>query len=115
MQEEEEEEEILGSDDDEQEAPSDYCKVNNIYKWSFIFRILLMDPRFEIKTCPGSKSSNKCRIRIRSIGRNNSVAVSDPGSGAFLIFWVRDPDLGSEFRDEQPRSYFRELINSFLG
>jgi hypothetical protein len=39
MQEEEEEEEILGSDDDEQEAPSDYCKVNNIFKWSFIFRI----------------------------------------------------------------------------
>ncbi len=30
MQEEEEEEEILGSDDDEQEAPSDYCKVENL-------------------------------------------------------------------------------------
>jgi hypothetical protein len=55
MQEEEEEEEILGSDDDEQEAPSDYCKVNKIYKWSFIFRILLMDLRSGIrkKTCPG--------------------------------------------------------------
>ncbi len=97
MQEEEEEEEILGSDDDEQEAPSDYCKVNNIFKWSFIFRIpyywWIRDPE---KTCTGSKGfKKKCRIRILSIGRKKSVAVPGPGSGAFLTFWVRDPDLVS--------------------
>jgi hypothetical protein len=39
-----------------------------------------------------------------------------PGSGAFLTpGWVKNPDPGIRIRDEQPRSYFRELRNNFLG
>jgi hypothetical protein len=40
-----------------------------------------------------------------------SVADPDPGSGAFLCFF--DPVI--RIQDENPRAYFRELGNNFLG
>jgi hypothetical protein len=82
MQEEEEEEEILGSDDDEQEAPSDYCKVNNIYKWSFSFRILLMDPRSGIR-----KKLVRDQRAQKSAGSGFSALVET----TVLRFRIRDP------------------------
>ncbi len=39
-----------------------------------------------------------------------SVADPDPGSGAFLTH-----RFGIRIRDDQPRSYFRELRNQFFG
>ncbi len=39
-----------------------------------------------------------------------SVAVQDPGFGAFL-----NPGSGIRIGDEQPGSYFRKLRNHFFG
>ncbi len=54
------------------------------------------------------------RIRIRDPGL---VAFFTPGSGIRDPGWVKsqDPDQGSGIRVEQPRSYFLELRNHFLG
>jgi hypothetical protein len=51
------------------------------------------------------------------------VVGRDPGSGAFLALWIRDPrwvesrhpDPGSGIRDEQLGSYFLELRNHLFG
>jgi hypothetical protein len=56
------------------------------------------------------------RNRSRSKRRSKPLtSVVDSGSGAFLTPGSRTgKKSGSEIRDEQPESYFRELRNNFL-
>jgi hypothetical protein len=59
----------------------------------------------------GCKGTDHCRA---SEGLLCSVAVPDPGFGAFL---TPGSGMGKKIRsrDKQPGSYFRELRNNFLG
>jgi hypothetical protein len=46
-----------------------------------------------------------------------SVADPDPGSGAFLPPWIRDPELGkkkNEWMDEQPGSNISESLETIF-
>jgi hypothetical protein len=45
------------------------------------------------------------------------IKVVHPGSGIRCLFdpWIRDTGWRIRIRDEQPRSYFRELRYHFLG
>jgi hypothetical protein len=60
-----------------------------------------------------SKNQNTYCIQITAFG---SVADPDPGFGVFLPLdhgSGMEKKSGSGIRDEHPRSFFRELINSF--
>jgi hypothetical protein len=46
---------------------------------------------------------------------NFGVADPDPGSGAFLTHGSGSEMEKIRIRDEHPRSFFRELRNSFQG
>jgi hypothetical protein len=78
-----------------------------------------------------SFSSSSCRLACRWLSSRESAAagskggqkyysnVSDPGSGAFFLPLKPGSGMSKKHRirisDEQPGSYFRELINNFLG
>jgi hypothetical protein len=47
----------------------------------------------------------------------SSVADPDPGSGAFVTPWIRDPGWVKNqirIRDEHPRSYFPQRLENFF-
>ncbi len=51
-----------------------------------------------------------------SVSGFNWAVLRNPGSGAFFYHWIRDPGWGKiRIGDERPKTFFRELRNSFFG
>jgi hypothetical protein len=94
---------------------SEYWVVSKVKFFCIIFLHLLFIPEyFFILFRTGTY---RYTIRNRS---PTSVADPDPGCGAFLAPWIRDPGWvesqhpDSGIWDEQPGSYFLELRNYFF-
>jgi hypothetical protein len=92
----------------------------------YIFHLYFRD-RAEV-ACPGplhlfkvslkSIAFKLTRILLNKKTKVSVLRIRDPGSGAFLTPWIRDPGWVKtriRIRDEQHGSYFQELRNNFLG